>query len=115
MIIVSTEGEVVFEVYGDEAYDSDSNNCAYKTVGEDTYYFCLKDKDFTIKADKYASEAPYLVEVDAANSLKDIIDVTTGETIISGYLGYTTWVNGADIYVCAENTDGTSDIYLVRF
>lgn len=115
MIIVSTEGEVIFEAYADEAYERDSNNCAYKTVGEDTYYFCLKDKDFTIKADKYASEAPYLVEVDAANSLKDIIDVTTGETIISGYSGYTTRVNGADIYVCAENTDGTSDIYLVRF
>lgn len=115
MIIVSTEGEVVFEVYGDEAYERDSNNCAYKTAGEDTYYFCLKDKDFTIKADKYASEAPYLVEIDAENNLKDIIDVTTGETIISGYSGYTTQVNGADIYVYAQNGDGTSDIYLVRF
>lgn len=113
LIIVSTAGEILFEVYGDTSYERESYNCVKQKSGEDYYYFNLKDKKFNIKAEKF-SVAPYLVEVKTADNMREIIDTSTGEVIIDGYSKYNYKVDGSDIYVYAVE-DNKTDIYLVRF
>lgn len=113
LIIVSTAGEILFEVHGDTSYDRDLDNRVSKKLGEDYYYFNLKDKQFNIKAQD-TTAAPYLAVAETADGLLNIIDTTTGDVIIKGYSYYSYKTDGTDIYVYANN-NGIADIYLVRF
>lgn len=88
---------------------------AYREIGEERYYYCIKDNDFTVKTQKFAHLAPYLVKVEAEDGTQSVVDLVTGETVISGYEDYYARTVGKDAYIFANNKNGTSDIYYAAF
>ena len=113
-VIISKDGEIMYKGSGEAV--AEFNHTAYaacRTVGEDCYYFCMKDKDFTVKAKAFASLGPNLVKIDAEDGTKYVVDLATGETVISGYKDYNARTLGGDTYIFANYNNETSDIFYV--
>lgn len=114
VIIIDKNHNVIYNAEGNgtETFDSTSLS-ASKIINDEKYYFCVKDKDFTINVKDSQSIGPYLVEIEEENGTKSIIDLITGKTVISGYYEYYTRRMGLDMYISAAYNDGSSDIYLI--
>lgn len=116
IIIITRDGEIVYEGKGDFSVNNDDfSDSAYKKVGEDYYYFCLADKDFTVKADEYTHLGPYFVQTEQEDGTHVLIDLITGKTVLSGYEKYYARTVGNETYIRGMFKDGTADIYYAAY
>ena len=110
--MVKKDGTVLYsgKETDDISVDTSSFNIRKKT-GDTTKYFCFKTNDFTIEG---TSIAPWIIKVNSADNLYDLVDTLSGEAVISGYETYKNIpVLGSLMYIYAEK-DGTVDIYTVK-
>lgn len=110
--VVDKTGKVIFEATaeGDSALDNVQMVCYKEIDGAKKYYSC-KDKDFTLAG---SAVAPFVVRVLNGDNY-DLINVLTGEVILSGYRDYMVTDGGDTImYVYAITEDKQYDVFAVR-
>lgn len=109
---ITKDGTILWQSTANDEVSGGSYFNISKKIGNDDFYYSLKDKDFTIKgSDTYI---PWLVKTSGANSTYNLVDTISGETIISGYSGYNyVAIEGSGVYVYAKMAGGGYDIYTV--
>lgn len=111
-ILIQEDGTVLYQGEENDVFAFDVYNFFIKKKnGEKNMYYSFKDKDFTIQGTSFA---PWLVRVEKPDYFYDIVDTVSGKTIISGYKRYSYVTSGSDIYVYAQNEDGSTDIYNIK-
>lgn len=83
----------------------------YTTQDEKRVYYSVKDQDFTLTG---VAVAPFIVKVPNGETYYDLVNVLTGETILSGYLDYKTKIIHGVLYVYANVSEGVNDAFAVR-
>lgn len=110
--VVDKTGKVIFEAKAEDnaALDNVQMVCYKESDGIKKYYSC-KDKDFTLAG---SAVAPFVVRVLNGDNY-DLINVLTGEVILSGYRDYMVTDGGDTImYVYARTEDKQYDVFAVR-
>lgn len=111
VIIIGKDGEVLFEASAEEAEEINCyDSIAYKDVEDENYYFCVKDKDFTVKGDSIGKSQ--YVAVENKDESVDMVDTITGKTVLEGYKSYVSAVNGDDVYILAKG-ENKYDLYKI--
>lgn len=85
---------------------------AYKDATKDRYYYSFKDKDFTVSGNSVTS---WYIESNYTDGVYDLVNVMTGETVLSGYSGYSYGEdeNGGR-YICARKSGEGFDIFVLE-
>lgn len=81
-----------------------------KKVGDDTFFYSIADKDYTIKGRVFDR---WLVKVDKPDYVYDLVDTISGKAIISGYESFSAVDVDNCMYIYAKK-DGAYDVYLVK-
>jgi len=98
----STDEDVVFNV---------NHFAIQKKDGDNRIGLSLKDGSFSIHG---VALAPWLVRVEGEEGTFDLVDTISGETILSGYTGYTVSDPACGmLYVYASNAEGECDIFRI--
>lgn len=108
---VNADGKVLFKDKSTDDLMISASDFGSYTNKDDTYYaYSYVDKDYTIKGMTFA---PWIINSPTANGLSDIVDSTSGETLISGYSVYAeTTVGNNCLYIYASK-NGITDVYKV--
>lgn len=114
--LIKDDGTILYQGTADDTISVDATYhfSIKKSTDEGDYYYSIKDKDFTLEGNDIA---PWLVQVKKANDTYDVVDVISGETIISGYTSYSCIEKpGEAIYVYARKGDSgyAFDIYAIK-
>ena len=87
-----------------------SEYLANKEVDGDRYFYSHKSHDYTIKGYSFA---PWVVKVDNANNMHNLVDTMTGNVLMEGYNDYSfNYWSDVAYYVYAKYNGG-ADVYLV--
>lgn len=109
--IINKDGGVVYTTTGEKNVDMFSGDfVAGKKKGDDTYYYCHKDQDYTIKGYAFA---PWIVKTANANYRYDLVDTMTGKTLLEGYEGYSYTARDAFAYYVYAKYEGGAEVYLI--
>ena len=111
MTILDTEGNILFEIEADDTYDT-IDCLAYKEIDDEEYYFCVKDKDFTIKGDENIDDT-YYVGIEHEDDSWEIVDTISGKIVLEGEGDVDYAINGENVYICIETEDGVYDFYKI--
>jgi len=113
-VLINQNAEVIYKgtVEGTVEFDQMSY-AAYRQIGEERWYYCSEDGDFTVKTGTRASVGRYLVKVEEEDGTKSVVDLKTGEKIITGYYDYCGKAIEDDSYILAQYQNGTSDLFMV--
>ena len=110
--VVDKTGRVVFENKTTGSSVDNKLMLCYKSGGEKRYYYSAKDKGFTVGG---AGLAPFLVKKANGDARYDVVNVLSGEVLLTGYSDYTVSnANNTLVYVYAKKSDGNIDVYAVR-
>lgn len=111
--IVTGDGKVLYKgVEDDNLYIDYLDFVVSDEIDDKKVCYSYKDSDFTIEG---FAIAPFLVMVYKSNSICDLVDAISGETILQGYKEYL-YADGSDsgFYIYAEKVDGGIDIYTIQ-
>lgn len=83
----------------------------YTTKDEKRVFYSVKDKDYTLTG---LAVAPFIVKVPNGETYYDLVNVLTGEAILSGYLDYKTKIINNILYVYASVAENSYAVFAVR-
>ncbi len=84
----------------------------YKKGDAQMLYYSLKDKDFTIGG---VCLSPFIVKTADGDAAYKLVNVLTGEAILSGHLNYTVAeTDNSLLYVYAQVSDTEIEVYVVK-
>lgn len=112
--LVKNDGSVIAEFIDDDTISiSPLGFVATKREDDGTrHYYSVKDEDYTLTG--YILDS-WLVEKEVSSGIFEVIDVYTGEAVVSGYEDYITVPSGDNgMYIYAKTENGIYDIYLVK-
>ena len=117
---LDANGKIVTQtVLEDEVVMVDSYltmGCYKKNDSSTTFYYNFGTQSYSIESDGYDSTAPWMISRENAGETEDLINLFTGENLLSGYYSYSyeNDPNGYSYYIYAK-VDGsdTYDIYLI--
>ncbi len=111
-VVVSKDGKVIYQGTGEANAQSDGKvHAAYRQIGDNRYYYNLKDNDFTIKTNGNTTVGHNLVITEEEDGTKSVVDVRTGEKVFAGYRYYYGEELDGVQYVIAVYENGTSDLF----
>jgi len=114
-VVVSKDGKVIYQGTGEANAQSDGKvHAAYRQIGDNRYYYNLKDNDFTIKTNGNTTVGHNLVITEEEGGTRAVVDVRTGEKVFSGYWYYYGKDVGSVTYVIAVCENGTSDLFMTK-
>ncbi|MBR5473757.1 MAG: OmpA family protein [Clostridia bacterium] len=108
--LIDKDGNVFYNGGGNKTHVWESDFVASTEKDDDRYYFSHKDQDYTIKGYHFA---PWIVEVPNANSMYDLVDTMTGETLLAGYKDYSSISYNSFAYYVYAKYNGGADVYLI--
>ena len=113
--LIDKEGNILYQGT-DDVDDVNINASVFKiskNIDGKDFYYTLKDKDFVVEG-SYSS-GTWMIEVEKPNGYYSIVDMISGETILSEYKDYYyKHIKGSHVYVYALKEDGGYDIYSVK-
>ncbi len=112
--LIKNDGTVIYIADGDDdsIYADTSSWNISKESGDDTLYYSLKNNAFTLKGRSYSDE-PFMVEVEKANGIKELVDIFSEDTVISGYTSYDSALTEDGKYYIYGFKDKALDVYEV--
>lgn len=110
--IMDKDGNLYLTGVDDDKHSANSTFDVYATKDDgETYVYCYKDKDYTIKDGSYF--APWVVKCEAANFRYDLVDTLSGDTLLSGYKSYSHIMKDEYSYYVYAEYEGGTDVYLI--
>lgn len=110
--VVDKTGHVLYENKVKGSLVDTAQMLCYQSGEDKRYYYSVKDKGFTVSG---TGLAPFLVKKPKGESHYDVVNVLTGETLLSGYTDYKVSDAGNTIlYVYAKSAEGIVDVYAVQ-
>ncbi len=112
--LVKNDGSVIAEFVDDDSISiSPLGFVATKREDDGTrHYYSVKDEEYILTG--YILDS-WLVEKEVSSGIFEVIDVYTGEAIVSGYKDYiTVAADGNIMYIYAKTEAGIYDIYTIK-
>lgn len=109
--MIDEKGNVYFTGKYDDDYDVNTTDFTANVHKEDAYYFySFADNDYSIKGHSFA---PWVVKVDNANSMYDLVDTMTGKKLLEGYKNYQYTACSPLAYYVYAIYEGGAEVYLI--
>lgn len=109
--MIDEKGNVYFTGKYDDSYDVNTTDFTANVEKEDAhYYYSFADNAYSIKGNSFA---PWLVKVDNANSLYDLVDTMTGKKLLEGYKNYQYAACSPLAYYVYAIYEGGAEVYLI--
>lgn len=108
---VDKDGNVLYENEADDSKMDTTQMMCYIQNESERKYYSVVDKDYTIEG---VGVAPFIVKRPLGESAYELVNVLTGQVILSGALDYKVAIDGSILYVYAKTGEGSADIYAVR-
>lgn len=109
--VIDKTGAVLYECKSDDLTLGNTTMLLNKNVDGKKVFYSAKDKDFTLTG---VAVAPFLVKVPNGESYYDVINVLTGEIVLSGYTDYRAKIVHGVLYVYASISENAQDVFTVR-
>ncbi len=117
-LLESTEGDAAFITENGDVLVQVADGAAnisehgfYKSTDNGYLYYSFADLDYTISGGALTN---WLIQTFQPDNTRSIVDALSGATIISGYETYRyTVIKGSGVWIYAQKSDGTTDVYAV--
>ena len=108
---VDKNGEMLYETTAaDSKMDTTQMLCYVQNESKRTYY-SMVDNDYTIEG---LGLSPFIVKRPSGESFYELVNVLTGEVILSGALDYKVATKGSLVYVYAKTGENSAEVYTLR-
>ncbi len=110
--VVDKTGRILYENKVKGSMVDTMQMMCYQSGEDKRYYYSVKDKGYTIGG---IGLAAFLVKKPKGDTKYDVVNVLSGETVLSGYADYKVSDAGDTLlYVYAKTVDGIVDVFVVR-
>ena len=112
-VLIDGSGKVLYRGAAEDVKFIVNHFSLYKKVGEEEQYpYIIAQSAFGQKATPIA---PWLLRTDAEDGTFNLIDSISGNTLLSGYISYSTaLIEGDKLYVYATNVDREVELYRIK-
>ena len=111
-VVLDCDGSVILREEKTEDVEIDWINFIFsKEIDGETYLYCLKDKDYTVKG-RGLSGGWLAVTANEDGNTYNLVDLITGETLLEGYESIESTYNVT--HILAEKTETEFEVYKVN-
>ena len=108
---VDKTGKTLYETTAENSQMDTALMLCYTQNESKRSHYSVKDNDYTIEG---VGVAPFIVKRPSGESFYELVNVLTGEVILSGALDYKAATKGSLVYVYAKNAENSADVYVLR-
>lgn len=108
---VDKSGKPVYKNAAADAKMDTTQMVSYQQKESKRTYYSVKENGYKIEG---VALSPFVVKRPVGESRYELVNVLTGEVILSGALDYKAAVDGSVVYVYAMNAENSFDVYAVR-